>query len=73
MSWRLSHFTKCRIQVSQNRCQLPEIDVPDTPAVLARLKAYARRVLLKRFDQKAIYMKVVRPIEQILVTREIVS
>lgn len=52
---------------------LLEIDAPDTGAVLSRLKSYARRVLLRRFDQKAIYMKVVRPIEQILVTREVVS
>lgn len=52
---------------------LVEIDAPATPAVLGRLKSYARRVLLKRFDQKAIYMKVVRPIEQILVTREVVT
>lgn len=49
---------------------LLEIDAPDTPAVLASLKLYARRVLLRRFRQKAIYMKIVRPIDQILVTRE---
>ncbi|MBI2901598.1 MAG: hypothetical protein HYY17_15550 [Planctomycetes bacterium] len=51
---------------------LLEVDVPDTAAVRAWLKSYARDVLLKRFHQKAIYLKFVGPIERLVVTDEAV-
>ena len=40
-----------------------EVDMEDTPANRAKLKAYTRDVLKKRFRQKAIYMKWVGPVE----------
>ena len=50
-----------------------EVDVPDTALIRTWLRAYAKKVLMKRFEQKAIYIKLVGPIEQIIVDEETVS
>jgi hypothetical protein len=50
-----------------------EVDVPDTPHSRTWLRSYAKKVLLKRFEQKAIYIKLVGPIEQIIVDEEQVN
>ena len=47
---------------------LLEVDVPDTAESRQWRHTYARDVLIKRFRQKAIYMKFVRPVERLLVT-----
>lgn len=47
-----------------------EVDVPDTPASRTWLRSYAKKILMKRFEQKAIYIKLVGPIEQIIVDEE---
>jgi len=49
---------------------LSELDVPDTEAARAWLRAYARDVLCQRFRQKAIYLKFVGPVEQLIVGEE---
>lgn len=49
---------------------LLEVDMPDTPANRLWLRVYARNVLLKRFRQKAIYVKIVGPVERWVVTEE---
>ena len=56
--------------VDRDVLALLEIDVPDTTASRAWLQAYARDVLCARFQQKAIYLKVVRPVEQLIVSEE---
>src|SRR5436190_586314 len=56
--------------VDQDVLALLEIDVPDTAASRAWLQTYARDVLCARFRQKAIYLKVVRPVEQLIVSEE---
>ena len=49
---------------------LIELDVPDTEAARAWLRVYARDVLCQRFRQKAIYLKFVGPVEQLIVSEE---
>lgn len=49
---------------------LLELDAPDTGETRDWLHAYARDVLLDRFRQKAIYLKFLRPVEQLIVTDE---
>jgi len=49
---------------------LIELDLPDTEAARAWLRAYARDVLCQRFRQKAIYLKFVGPVEQLIVGEE---
>lgn len=44
-----------------------EMDVLDTEANREWLKAYGRDVLLKRFRQKAIYIKMIGPIQTLLI------
>ncbi|MBI2902108.1 MAG: hypothetical protein HYY12_00775 [Candidatus Methylomirabilis oxyfera] len=43
---------------------------PDTEAARTWLRAYARDVLCQRFRQKAIYLKFVGPVEQLIVSEE---
>jgi len=50
-----------------------EVDMRDTPENWEWLKSYAKQVLLDRFRQRAIYLKLVRPIERLLVAEERVS
>ncbi|MGH9661502.1 MAG: hypothetical protein ACRD96_23345 [Bryobacteraceae bacterium] len=52
---------------------LLEVDVPDTGESRRWLRRYAQDVLIKRFRQKAIYMKFVRPVEDLLVSEVTVS
>ncbi len=52
---------------------LLEADLPDTAEARAWLGWYAHQVLLRRFRQKAMYMKFIRPIETIEVTHETVT
>jgi hypothetical protein len=50
-----------------------EVDVPDSAPSRTWLRSYAKKVLMKRFEQKAIYIKLVGPIEQIIVDEEQVN
>lgn len=56
--------------VDRDVLALLEVDVPDTTASRAWLRAYARDVLCPRFQQKAIYLKFVRPVEQLIISEE---
>lgn len=56
--------------MDQDALALIEVDVPDTDASRAWLRAYAREVLLGRFQQKAIYLKFVRSVEQLIISEE---
>jgi hypothetical protein len=49
-----------------------EVDIPNTPEAREQLRAYALDVLLGRFEQEAIYVKLV-PVETMLIMREVVS
>lgn len=44
-----------------------EVDIPDETAAKDELREYARDVLLRRFEQEAIYIKLVGPIQVMLV------
>ncbi len=52
---------------------LVEVDVPDTAETRAWLRAYARDVLRQRFQQKAIYLKFVGPVDHLIISEEEVS
>ena len=56
--------------VSDDVLALLEVDFPDTTANRAKLISYARDVLKKRFEQDAIYVKFVGPIEALVVENE---
>lgn len=56
--------------VDQDTLALLEVDVPDTAGARDWLRRYAQRVLLKRFRQKAIYLKFIGPVETLLVSDE---
>ena len=58
--------------VDRDVLALLEIDVPDTAESREWLDKHAQDVLVKRFRQKAIYMKFVRPVETLLVTDVVV-
>jgi len=45
-----------------------EVDIPDTRAARQWIRRYAREILLPRFAQKAIYVRLVGPVEVLLVT-----
>lgn len=49
---------------------LIEVDVPDAAESRVWLRAYARDVLCRRFQQKAIYLKFVGPVEQLIISEE---
>jgi hypothetical protein len=59
-----------RGMVDRDVLALIEVDVPDTTESREWLRAYARDVLLERFQQKAIYLKFVGPIEHLIVGEE---
>jgi hypothetical protein len=59
--------------VDRDTLALLEMDVPDTAEARDWLRGYARGVLLKRFRQKAIYLKFIGPVETLLVTDEEVA
>jgi len=51
---------------------LLEVDLEDTEENRNRLESYAKAVLLSRFQQEAIYIKFVAPVERLLVqTKEV--
>jgi len=52
----------------QDELAVIEVDIPGTPAARTRLRQYARDVLLPRFQQEAIYIKLIGPVEVELVT-----
>lgn len=56
--------------VGQDTLALLAVDAPDTAESREWLRAYARRVLLERFRQKAIYLKFIGPVHQLLVEDE---
>jgi hypothetical protein len=56
--------------VDRDVLALIEVDVPDTPEARVWLRAYARDVLRRRFQQKAIYLKFVGPVEHLIVREE---
>ena len=56
--------------VDRDVLALIEVDVPDTWESREWLRDYARDVLLSRFKQKAIYVKFVQPVEQLVITEE---
>jgi hypothetical protein len=62
-----------RGMVDRDTLALLEVDVPDTAGAREWLRGYARGVLLKRFRQKAIYLKFIGPVETLLVTDEEVA
>jgi len=45
------------------------VDIANTPEERERLRVFARDVLLSRFEQEAIYVKLV-PVETMLVSRQ---
>ena len=49
---------------------LIEVDIPDGGDARAWLRTYTREVLLERFQQRAIYIKLVGPIETLEVSHE---
>ena len=57
--------------ISHDVLALLEVDIPNTAANRARLISYARDVLKKRFEQDAIYVKFVGPIESLVVEDEV--
>ncbi len=56
--------------VDRDVLALLEVDVPDTAESREWLRAYARGILMKRFRQRAIYLKFVGPVEQLIVSEE---
>jgi len=56
--------------VDRDTLALLEEDAPDTAETRAWLRSYARDVLLGRFRQKALYFKLVGPVEQLLIADE---
>ena len=56
--------------VDRDVLALIEVDVLDTRQSREWLRAYARDVLLERFQQKAIYLKFVGPVEHLVVNEE---
>ena len=49
---------------------LIELDVADTTESREWLRVYARDVLRERFQQKALYLKFVGPIEHLILSEE---
>jgi hypothetical protein len=59
--------------VDRDTLALLEVDMPDTAVAREWLRGYAQGVLLKRFRQKAIYLKFIGPVETLLVRDEEVT
>ncbi len=45
-----------------------EVDIPDTRSAREWIRRYARETLLPRFAQRAIYVRLVGPVEVLLIT-----
>ena len=54
--------------ISKDVLAVLEVDVPDTAEARTKLTSYAERTLLRRFRQKAIYLKFIGPVETLVVT-----
>ena len=54
--------------VQRDDIVLLEVDVPDTLNCREWLKTYAKNILLSRFQQDAIYIKLVKPTETLEIT-----
>ena len=54
--------------VQRDDIVLLEVDVPDTEKSREWLKSYARDILLRRFQQDVIYIKLVKPTETLEIT-----
>lgn len=48
-------------------------DVADTEESITWLRQYARDVLLRRFEQRAIYLKIIGPVKTLVVRDETVT
>jgi len=59
--------------VDQDVLALVEVDVPNTADSRAWLRTYAEQILCERFQQKAIYLKFVGPVDQLIVDSEVVE
>jgi len=59
--------------VDRDVLALLEVDVPDTDESRRWLRRYGQDILIKRFRQKAIYMKFIRQVEDLLVSEMTVS
>ena len=59
--------------VDRDFLALIEVDVPDTAEARVWLRDYAREVLRRRIQQKAIYLKFVGPVEHLIVSEEEVN
>lgn len=66
-------FWRSRNIVQRDDIVLLEVDVPDTRESREWLKSYARDILLRRFQQDAIYIKLVKPTETLEITELKVS
>jgi hypothetical protein len=56
----------------QDTLALLEVDVPDTARSRSWLRRYAKTVLIERFEQDAIYLKFVGPVETLEISHETV-
>ncbi len=56
--------------VNKDVLALIEVDVPNTAESREWLRAYARDILRQRFRQRAIYLKFVGAVEQLIVSEE---
>ncbi len=54
----------------QDTLALLEVDVPDTARSRSWLRRYAETVLIERFEQEAIYLKFVGPVETLEISHE---
>lgn len=59
--------------IDRDELVLFEVDIPDTLEARRQIEDYARNTLMKRFEQKAIYLRLVGPIETILVIDETIT
>ena len=58
--------------IHQDVLAMIEVDIPDSDNARAWLATFTREVLLERFQQRAIYIKFVGPIETLEVSHEVI-
>jgi len=59
--------------VDEDVLAILEVDVTDIEESIAWLREYTRHVLLRRFEQKAIYLRIIGPVETLVVRNETVT
>lgn len=59
--------------LSQDQLAAFEVDILDTDENRRWVKSYAKNVLLKRFNQDAIYLRFIGPVESLEVTDETIT